>query len=76
MNKFEKIIDTIWDILWSVYLIWASLSLSATVILGSFEIDILHFGEFQIGIVILSMFIYALKCKIVSEIAKIVKAKE
>lgn len=75
MNKFEKVMDTIWDIFWNVYFIWACISLSAKVILSSFEIDIPHFGEFQLGIVMLSMFIYALKCRIVNEIKKLINNK-
>ena len=62
---------TIWDIILNVYLIWACLGLSATVILGSFEIVIPHFGQFNLGIVMVSTFIYAFKCRIISEIKEI-----
>lgn len=68
MKKCENIIDSIWNIFWNVYLIWACLGLSATIILDSFEIEIPHFWQFQLSILMLSTFIYAFKCKIISEI--------
>ena len=73
MKKFVKIMDTIWDIFWHIYLIWACLSLSAIVLLGSFEIAIPHLGQFHFGIVMISTFIYAFKRKIISEIKETLK---
>lgn len=69
-SKWDMVFDLFWDMLWSVYAIWAVLSLSMIFLAHSIGITIDNHLKFNLGILGISLLIWGIRKRMVSDIAE------
>ena len=68
-SKWGKVFDLFLDMLWSAYCIWAVLSISVIFLAHSIGITIDNHLKFNLGILGISILIWGIRKRMVSDIA-------